>query len=91
MKRNGKGAEVLPPRRRITIGACLERLDLFDNRRRINAEVREQLFRLAGTRDAANGELVDFDAFCAELARDCVAQPAFGIMIFHGDDGALCL
>ena len=46
---------------------------------------------LAGTRQAVHGQLVDFDAVRAEFARDRVAQAAFGIMVFHGDDGVVRL
>ena len=54
-------------------------------------KVRQQFLRLAGARHADHGELVDFDAFDAQFARDRVAQTAFGIMIFDGDDGVVGL
>ena len=62
-------------------------LDLLHNRSGINAEIGQQFLRFAGTRQAVHGQLVDFDAVRAEFARDRVAQAAFGIMIFHRDDG----
>jgi hypothetical protein len=43
----------------------LQRLHFFHNPRRVNAELGEQLFRLAGVRHTDHGQLVDFDALDA--------------------------
>ena len=53
--------------------------------------MRKQFLGLAGTRQARHRQLVDFDAFHAQFARNRIAQPAFGIMFFDRDDGVVRL
>ena len=76
----GSGKQHLPRQSR-------QGFDLLHNRRGINAEVRQQFRRFARTRQRRHGELVDFDSIHAEFAGDRVAQTAFEIMIFDGNDG----
>ena len=46
---------------------------------------------MAGTRQAVHRELVNLHAFARKFARHRVAEAAFGIMIFHRDDGVICI
>ena len=63
--------------------------DLFHNASGVNAEVRQQFRRLAGTRQRRHRELVDFDSVHAEFARDRVTQTTFKVMVFDGDNGTV--
>ena len=61
-----------------------QRLDGFGDARGVNAVFGQELLGLAGVREFADGELVDFDAIDAQFPGNSVAQTAFGIMILDG-------